>query len=68
VINSDIQSRDGGSEGTSDDTSITSQERKSISKKKKDLKKSFKSAFVLDRKNKNLVDYFNDISHERINK
>jgi hypothetical protein len=68
VINSDIQSRDGGSEGTSDDTSITSQERKSISKKKKDVKKAFKSAFVLDRKNKNLLDYFNDISSERINK
>lgn len=49
---------------------MASVDRKQVqaSKKKKDQKKSFKSAFVLDRKNPNFIHYFNEISSERINK
>lgn len=66
---SDLASRDNNSEGTSEDGSIASLERKNIqAKKKKDHKKSFKPAFILDRKNQAFIHYFNEISSERINK
>jgi hypothetical protein len=54
ATNSDLASQNNNSaEGNnSDDGSMASQERKKLEQKKKKDKKTFKPAFILDRKNK----------------